>query len=33
VKLHRDPNGIPHDEDDWHYRSVIGKLNFLEKST
>ena len=32
VKLHRDPNGKPHDES-WHYRSVIGKLNFLEKST
>jgi Reverse transcriptase (RNA-dependent DNA polymerase) len=27
-----DPNGIPFDYP-WHYRSLIGKLNFLEKST
>ena len=32
VKLHRDPLGDPFDEE-WHYRSVIGKMNFLEKST
>jgi hypothetical protein len=30
--LHRDPKGVPFDES-FHYRSVIGKLNFLEKST
>ena len=27
-----DPQGAPFDYP-WHYRSVIGKLNFLEKST
>jgi Reverse transcriptase (RNA-dependent DNA polymerase) len=32
VFLHRDVHGQDHDEK-WHYRSVIGKLNFLEKST
>jgi hypothetical protein len=32
VKLSRDLHGEPFNED-WHYRSVIGKLNFLEKST
>jgi hypothetical protein len=32
VKLHRDIHGIPMQEK-WHYRSIIGKLNFLEKST
>jgi hypothetical protein len=32
VKLNRDLNGKPFDEE-WHYRSVVGKLNFLEKST
>ena len=32
VKLNRDLHGTPIDEK-WHYRSVIGKLNFLEKST
>jgi Reverse transcriptase (RNA-dependent DNA polymerase) len=32
VKLNRDANGAPY-TDDWHFRSVIGKLNFLEKST
>jgi Reverse transcriptase (RNA-dependent DNA polymerase) len=32
VKLNRDLHGEPYD-DDWHYRAVIGKLNFLEKST
>jgi hypothetical protein len=32
VKLNRDLHGLPFD-DEWHYRSVIGKLNFLEKST
>jgi hypothetical protein len=32
VKLNRDPNGQPY-KDDWHYRSVVGKMNFLEKST
>jgi hypothetical protein len=30
--LTRDINGHPFRED-WHYRSIIGKLNFLEKST
>lgn len=30
--LHRDLDGEPHDEN-WDFRSVIGKLNFLEKST
>lgn len=30
--LHRDSEGAPFDED-WNYRSIIGKLNFLEKST
>jgi len=23
----------PHDEDSFHYRRIIGKLNYLEKST
>ena len=32
VKLNRDLHGKPFSEE-WHYRSVIGKLNFLEKST
>ena len=32
AKLHRDIDGEPFAED-WHCRSVIGKLNFLEKST
>jgi Reverse transcriptase (RNA-dependent DNA polymerase) len=32
VNLHRDKHGQPYDEK-WHYRSIIGKLNFLEKST
>ena len=30
--LNKDINGHPFRED-WHYRSIIGKLNFLEKST
>ena len=30
--LERNVDGPPHNEA-WHYRSVIGKLNFLEKST
>jgi hypothetical protein len=30
--LRRDLDGEPFDED-WNYRSVVGKLNFLEKST
>jgi hypothetical protein len=30
--LDRDLNGRPHEES-WEYRSVIGKLNYLEKST
>ena len=30
--LNRDENGEPH-KASWNYRSVIGKLNFLEKST
>jgi Reverse transcriptase (RNA-dependent DNA polymerase) len=35
MKLHRDVHGIEFNEEkeDWHYRSVIGKLNFIEKST
>jgi Reverse transcriptase (RNA-dependent DNA polymerase) len=32
VRLHREVSGKPY-SDDWHYRSIIGKLNFLEKST
>ena len=32
VILQRDKDGPPHAEG-WNYRSVIGKLNFLEKST
>jgi Reverse transcriptase (RNA-dependent DNA polymerase)/GAG-pre-integrase domain len=32
VRLHRDISGKPY-ADNWHYRSIIGKLNFLEKST
>jgi hypothetical protein len=32
IKLHRDLNGEERREE-WHYRSVIGKLNFIEKST
>jgi Reverse transcriptase (RNA-dependent DNA polymerase) len=32
VKLNRDVNGAP-STDEWHYRSMISKLNFLEKST
>ncbi len=32
VKLGRDIHGKAMDKD-WHYRSVIGKLNFLEKLT
>jgi hypothetical protein len=32
VKLSRDPNGLPMQED-WQYSSVVGKMNFLEKST
>ena len=32
VLLHKDPEGEDHDAS-WNYRSVIGKLNFLEKST
>jgi hypothetical protein len=32
IKLNRDLTGQPA-TDDWHYRSVVGKLNFLEKST
>jgi hypothetical protein len=32
VKLSRDLHGEPFGEE-WHYRSVIGKLNFLEKAT
>ena len=30
--LHKDPEGAPMNKE-FHYRSVIGKLNFLEKST
>ena len=30
--LNKDESGEPH-KATWHYRSVIGKLNFLEKST
>jgi Reverse transcriptase (RNA-dependent DNA polymerase) len=32
VRLHRDASGKPYTYE-WHYRSIIGKLNFLEKST
>ena len=32
ASIDRDRDGIDHDES-WEYRSVIGKLNFLEKST
>ena len=32
VKLSRDLHGRSIDEE-WHYRSIIGKLNFVEKST
>jgi hypothetical protein len=32
VRLHRDLHGEERREK-WHYRSIIGKLNFLEKST
>ena len=32
AQLRKDPNGINFDED-FDYRSVIGKMNFLEKST
>ena len=32
VKLHCDINSKPA-SDNWHYRSVVGKMNFLEKST
>ncbi len=32
VLIHKDDGGKPHDNS-FHYRSVIGKLNFLEKST
>ena len=32
ASINRDLNGPPHAES-WEYRSVIGKLNFLEKST
>jgi hypothetical protein len=32
VLIHKDEGGKPHDNS-FHYRSVIGKLNFLEKST
>ena len=32
VLLHKDPNGQPM-TNEFNYRSVIGKLNFLEKST
>jgi len=32
LKLHRDEDGESHSAS-WNYRSVIGKLNFLEKST
>lgn len=32
TRLHRDLHGKARREE-WHYRSIIGKLNFLEKST
>jgi hypothetical protein len=32
VKLNRDLHSPPY-KDEWHFRSVVGKLNFLEKST
>lgn len=31
--LHKDETGEPMNKDEFHYRSVVGKLNFLEKST
>lgn len=32
IILEHDPNGKPHKES-WHYCSIIGKLNYLEKSS
>jgi hypothetical protein len=32
IKLHRDAHGEKMDES-WNYRSVVGKMNFIEKST
>ena len=32
VKLNQDVEGVPMQEE-WDYRSIVGKLNFLEKST
>ncbi len=31
--LGRHDNAPPHDEESFHYRHIIGKLNYLEKST
>ena len=31
--LNKDELGAPHDPNTFHYRSIVGKLNFLEKST
>jgi hypothetical protein len=31
-KIGADPNGIPFNQP-WHYRMLIGKLNYLKKST
>lgn len=33
VRLHRHEGSAPHNEDEWSYRSVVGKMNYLEKST
>ena len=32
VKLHKDKDGLPR-TDEWHYRSLIGQLNYLTQST
>ena len=32
VKLHKDVNGMPR-KDDFHYRSLVGQLNYLMQST
>ena len=32
VKLHKDVNGIPR-KDNFHYRSLVGQLNYLMQST
>ena len=32
MKLHKDKDGVPC-IDEWHYRSLIGQLNYLTQST